>query len=305
MPDCGQFGVVCEYGHLRRFSGGRAPGGASRLQTTVTRDNEYVLGAHDEEVERLGLQHDLWRPYVEPLWKAAGVAAGETVLDVACGPGFAALDLAEIVGPTGRVVAVDRSERFLGVLKQEAARRGLRQVEAHLMDLNGPLGWPVSNVDVIWDRWGLAFVERPRETLASLKALLRPGGRLIFHEYEAYEMWQLTPKSARFDAFVASVIRAWRDAGGEPNIAGRMIGWLQDLGFTIEFARPVVEVLSIRDPLWQWPRAFVDTGLQRLVQLGAVTDEASRQTWEEFLAREAEPGTRMITPLVMQVIARR
>jgi hypothetical protein len=82
-----------------------------------------------------------------------------------------------------------------------------------------------------------------------------------------------------------------------------MVDWLLKLGFRIDGTRPLLDVVSIRDPLWQWLRAFVDSGLRRLVELGAMPDDAARQTWEEFLERETNPGTRMTTPLVVQVVA--
>src|SRR4051812_15986075 len=67
-------------------------------------DRDYVLGTHDEEVERLGLQHSVWRAKALDGWRRAGIGAGMTVLDVGAGPGFAATDLAEIVGAEGRVI---------------------------------------------------------------------------------------------------------------------------------------------------------------------------------------------------------
>lgn len=128
---------------------------------------------------------------------------------------------------------------------------------------------------------------------------------MVVHEYLAYELWHLLPRSTEFEAFVRGVIRAWREAGGEPNIAGSLLSWLQEPGFSIEVARPVVDVLSVADPLWQWPRAFVETGLDRLVQLGTLSPEAARATWKTFLAREADPATRMVTPPVLQIVARK
>ena len=98
-------------------------------------------------------------------------------------------------------------------------------------------------------------------------------------------------------------MRSWRDADGEPNIVGSMVEWLLGVGFRIDVTRPLLEVVSVRDPLWQWLRAFVDSGLRRLVELGALPDDAARQTWEEFLEREADPDTRMTTPLVLQLVA--
>ena len=67
-------------------------------------DRDYVLGTHDEELARLGLQHRVWRPVVLDCWQRAGITLGKRVLDVGAGPGYATVDLAEIVGPTGEVV---------------------------------------------------------------------------------------------------------------------------------------------------------------------------------------------------------
>ena len=87
---------------------------------------DYVLGTHDEEIERLGLQHRAWRQRALDAWRSARIGVGQSVLDVGCGPGYATLDLAELVGPSGRVVAVDKSERFLGALE---ARRRPRSID--------------------------------------------------------------------------------------------------------------------------------------------------------------------------------
>jgi SAM-dependent methyltransferase len=75
----------------------------------VGHDREYVLGTHDDEVSRLALQHRVWRPRALDAWRRAGFMVGQTLLDLGCGPGHAAADLAEIVGPSGRVVAIDQS----------------------------------------------------------------------------------------------------------------------------------------------------------------------------------------------------
>ena len=80
-------------------------------------DRDYVLGTHNEELARLGLQHRVWRPVVLDCWQRAGITVGKRVLDVGAGPGYAAVDLAEIVGPTGEVVALERSENFIRAMR--------------------------------------------------------------------------------------------------------------------------------------------------------------------------------------------
>ncbi|MBI3871900.1 MAG: methyltransferase domain-containing protein [candidate division Zixibacteria bacterium] len=91
-------------------------------------DKDYILGTHDEEIDRLALQHRVWRPRALDGWQRAGFTVGKTILDVGCGPGHAAIDLAEIVGPTGKVIAIDRSRRFLDFLESTCANRGLGNV---------------------------------------------------------------------------------------------------------------------------------------------------------------------------------
>ena len=156
-------------------------------------DADYVLGTHDEEVERLGLQHRVWRPVASDCWRRAGITIGSRVLDVGAGPGYATIDLAEIVGPTGEVLAVERSARFLEVAKRACAARGLSQVrfrEADVVeDEIGPL-----NFDFAWCRWVACFVSSPAKLIANIAAALRTGGMAMFHEYSHYETFQFLPR---------------------------------------------------------------------------------------------------------------
>ncbi|MFN8221352.1 MAG: methyltransferase domain-containing protein, partial [Fimbriimonadales bacterium] len=76
-------------------------------------ERDYVLGTHDVEIERLGLQHRVWRDEMLRGWQDAGIGPGSKVIDVGAGPGHATLDLASLVGPGGQVAAIERSTRFI------------------------------------------------------------------------------------------------------------------------------------------------------------------------------------------------
>ena len=45
-------------------------------------ERDYVLGTHDEEVERLALQNRVWRPRTLEAWRRAGFTVGQTLIDV-------------------------------------------------------------------------------------------------------------------------------------------------------------------------------------------------------------------------------
>src|SRR5881398_461051 len=133
----------------------------------LTMDRDYVLGTHTEELARLGLQHRVWRPVVLDCWQRAGITIGKRVIDVGAGPGYATVDLAEIVGPTGEVLAVERSARFLEVTKQACVARALSQVRFQPADLmEQPLD--ALNFDYAWCRWVASFVSSPEKLINNI-----------------------------------------------------------------------------------------------------------------------------------------
>ena len=270
----------------------------------TTSTDDYVLGTHDRELVRLGLQHRVWRPRALDAWARAGFTVGQTLLDVGCGPGYASLDLAEIAGASGRVVALDRSSRFLDALRSAAVRNGVANITARQVDLDAD-DLPVAGADGAWVRWVFAFLTRPRDLVARIGAALRPGGTLVVHEYFHYRTWSFARRSPIFDDFVDTVIRSWRASGGEPDIALPLTAWLEESGFRIVSLRPFIDVISPSDFLWQWPQTFVDVGVQRLVDLGEVSEERAETIRSDFATRAAAPHARMVTPAVLEIVARK
>jgi len=273
-------------------------------ESAMTTDRDYVLGTHDDEITRLGLQHDVWRPYASAAWQRAGFTRGQALLDLGCGPGWATADLAAIVGPQGRVIGVDRSTRFLAAARERVRSRGLANAEFHEVDLDEqPL--PATDLDGVWSRWVFAFVRRPRPLLERVAAALRPGGTIVLHEYVGYRGWRLSPPSAEFNAFVEHVVSSWQATGGEPDIGLDLPRWLAELGLEVRAVRPLVEICRPGDFFWQWPNAFVDVGLDRLVSLGRVSAAEADRIRAAYRASQSSPGAFQVTPTVIEVIATR
>jgi SAM-dependent methyltransferase len=267
-------------------------------------DRDYVLGTHDDEIERLGLQHRVWRSRALEAWARARIGAGASVIDFGAGPGFASVDLAEIVGPSGTVHALERSRRFLDVLETRTKARGLSQVRAHELDFATD-ALPVANADAAWVRWVFAFLPDPKAALKKLVDALKPGGVIVIHEYLVYEAWRLAPRAPLFERFIAEVIANWRGSGGEPNIGRDLPAWLAEFGLTLEVTRPHSDILGRDDIMWHWPTSFFETHIDRLVELGRFPAELGHDMRAEFARAAAAPGTRMVTPIVVEIIARK
>ena len=267
-------------------------------------EKDYVLGTHDEEIARLGLQHRVWRPTVLDCWQRAGIGRGNKVIDVGAGPGFATLDFAEIVGPTGEVLAAERSGRFLETAKKACAVRGYPNVRFRNMDLmHESLG--ATGFDAAWCRWVACFVSSPSTLMRRIADALRPGGLAIFHEYCNYSTFQFTPRRPALERFALEVMASWRAAGGEPNIGLDLPVLLPAAGFRVREVRHHIFAVTTRDEFWQWPASFIGINADRLRELGRVSVEWADEVRAAFQAAESDERTVFTTPLVLEVIAER
>ena len=270
----------------------------------MTEERNYLLGTNDAEVERLGLQHRVWRPRVLDVWRRAGITTGSTVIDAGAGPGWASLDLAEIVGPEGRVHALERSARFLETLSQAARTRGLGNIETHEVDLvDQPFA--IGGADAFWIRWVLAFVSDPALVLNKLAGALKPGGRAVIHEYLDYGTFAILPDNPAIEEFKRFVVDDWRASGGEPDIGRRLPALLPDAGLKIVSMRPIVDVVTARDFVWRWPATWGANYPRFLVETGKVDRAWADPITAAFDAAQANPNAVMITPMVLEVVAER
>ena len=112
----------------------------------------------------------------ERLVDLAQIRAGHRVLDVATGLGEPAFTAARRVGPNGSVVATDLSPAMLSLAREEAVRRGLRNVEFREMDAEAP-DLPAQSFDAALCRWTLMFLPHLIAALTRLRELLVPAGR--------------------------------------------------------------------------------------------------------------------------------
>jgi SAM-dependent methyltransferase len=123
----------------------------------------------------------LWQEPLGPARTAlaAGVAArgGERVLDVACGTGRLALDLAHAVGPGGNVVGVDLSAAMVDAARRRVAAHGIGNAVFERMDAEA-LALPDASFDVVVCALGLMYMPDPRQALREMARVLRTGGRI-------------------------------------------------------------------------------------------------------------------------------
>ncbi|MFT6074881.1 MAG: ubiquinone/menaquinone biosynthesis C-methylase UbiE [Yoonia sp.] len=116
---------------------------------------------------------------------------GMSVLDVGCGWGDMSLQIAEMIGPTGRVVGIDCVDVFLKEGRKDAAAKGLTNVAFSRGDAEVAL--PENEFDHVVARFGTMFFTNPVAALRRMRLALKPGGQMthiVWRRREDNPAWQ-------------------------------------------------------------------------------------------------------------------
>lgn len=141
---------------------------------------------------------------------------GQAVLDVGCGPGTITAELAELVGPTGRVVAVDTSAEVLESAARYAADRGLANVVFEIADVHG-LPYADGEFDVVHAHQVLQHVADPVGALREMRRVTAVGGVVAARDVD-YATMTWYPQVPELDRWLALYGRIARANGGEPDM---------------------------------------------------------------------------------------
>ena len=207
----------------------------------------YVLRGGRAGAERLRLLNRVKWPTTEALLGESGLRSGMSCLDVGCGGGDVTLKMAAIVGAEGNVVGVDRDEAILRLAGQEAERQGFsvtfRRLEAE--DLTERLAY-----DLVFARYLLSHLPRPRRAVGIMVRAVRPGGRVVIEDV-FFPGHVCYPSNAAFDRYL-ELYQAVASAkeGGDAAIGVRLLGLALEAGL-VEVRIGLV-VPTFRDGEGKW-----------------------------------------------------
>lgn len=262
---------------------------------------EYLLGTSDEELERLRFQHELWGPVTGAFLERAGLAAGQRVLDLGCGPGFLLEDLAAKVGPGGCLVGVDPSPRWEALLRErfgadprvELVRGSVEQLELE----------PAS-FDLIVCRWVFCFLPDPAGAVGRLARALAPGGVLAIQDYN-HEGISLFPASPGFEAAVRATRTWFAESGGDTWIGPKLPRHLRAAGLEVLPLNSTVLSGGPDSAVFRWADLFFGHFADLYRDQGRLGEEEHAAFRREWAERAGDPDAVFCSPILMDVAGRR
>jgi precorrin-6B methylase 2 len=180
--------------------------------------HSYAIAGGEDGKRRLDLLSDIMRETTLRLLEDAQLRGGDRVLDVGCGGGHVALDMAGIVGPEGRVLGIDFDPHVLELAREDARSAGVRTVEFETADAHHFEGGPFSFIHA---RFLLSHVSEPEQVFGRLMGMLAPGGRIAVEDIDMSGAFSF-PADAAQDRFQALYTEAVRRGGGDANLGRRL-----------------------------------------------------------------------------------
>ena len=195
-----------------------------------------------EEIERVT------HPVSEWMLQALDPQPGDTVLELAAGPGGTGFAAAALLGEDGSLISSDFSSEMVEVARRRAAELGLRNVKHRVLDAE-EIALGDDSVDGVLCRFGFMLMADPEAAAKEARRVLRPGGRL------ALAVWS----TAQRNPWIAIAGRVLAERGlappPEPGAPGmfvfaehdRLRGLVEGAGFTAECIDEVPVLMTYGD----------------------------------------------------------
>jgi ubiquinone/menaquinone biosynthesis C-methylase UbiE len=187
-----------------------------------SRGESYLLGGTGHEHERLIRQARIFNPFTERLFRNAGVARGQRVLDIGSGVGDVAMLVAELVGPMGEVVGVERDANTLTKARSRVAEAQLRNVSFVETDVSQVYEVNGIPFDVVVGRLILEFLPDPGAVLRSLSKLVRSGGVVVIQDCYWAPLLQLTARLPLWTKCASLIYQTFERSGTNMDMEHRL-----------------------------------------------------------------------------------
>ncbi|GIG59320.1 hypothetical protein Lfu02_36920 [Longispora fulva] len=262
----------------------------------------YALGHADEELARLEHQAAMLAPATGLILRQAGIAPGMRVLDLGTGTGDVARLVADLVGPTGAVVGLDRSPDAL------VAAERLSADVPNISFVEGDVAmWRDGEFDAVVGRLVLVHTTDPTAVLRHHAGALRPGGVAVAMEFDMTGARTVppTPVAAQARDWICGAIER---AGMDPGLGARLGAVFGGAGL----GEPTMVGVQGYHPAGDVNGPLVLAGVLRamlplVVATGTATaEQVDVGTVRERVERElAEAGAVFVPPTLVGAWARR
>lgn len=264
-----------------------------------TYSGNYPIERRAGEVERLHLQSAAFARNVEVMLDLIGVSEGWSCLDLGCGPGGITTLLSERVGPSGRVIGLDKDAEFLAHARSRApANVEFRRGDAYASDL------PRDSFDLVHMRFLASTAGAPERIIREALALCRPRGTVALQEPDT-DTLNCYPPHPAWTTLKDVLTQVFRGVGGDVHLAHRLYQLVRQAGLVDVHFRPVLIGVRSTDPMVDYLPATVESLRGTIARLGLISNDRLDSALAEARRHLRNPDTVVTLYTVAQVWGRK
>jgi SAM-dependent methyltransferase len=259
----------------------------------------YPIETRNGEIERLLLQADAIAADARIMLERIGVDAGWRCLDIGCGPRGITELMSERVGPSGRVVGLDKNETFLAYARAHApANAEYRQGDAY------DSGLPDGSFDLVHMRFVASTSGNPEGLLREAMRLARPGGFVVLQEPDV-GTYACYPSHPAWELLMAAMLGVFKAVGSDIYLAQRLYRMMRHAGLVDVNYRPFLFGLRSTDPFYDHLPCTVESLRGPVLKFGLLREEEIPVLVEQCRAHLRDPDTVVRSFMVAQVWGRK
>jgi|688.fasta_scaffold490282_1 ubiquinone/menaquinone biosynthesis C-methylase UbiE len=190
---------------------------------------QFIDDEADNEISRLEDQARVRWPQEVVALRNAGLKAGNSIVDIGCGPGVITGFLAEEVDESGLVLGIEKNERLVNVAKTRNAK--YNQVQIINSDACDLTEVKDNSFDFAYTRFVLQHLPDPSKLLTEAIRILKPGGKLIVMDVDD-SLFHITPYHEGMTQFLFEASKGQNIYGGDRYIGHKIPCMMFDAGFT-------------------------------------------------------------------------
>ena len=254
----------------------------SRVRWTATAQG---WGRRADQLRRATMPVSAW------MVDAVGPQPGDTLLELAAGPGDTGFLAAELIRPGGTLICSDFVPEMLNVAQERAQALGLDNVRFKQIDAETGIDVEAASIDGALCRWGYMLMADPVTALAQTRRVLKPGGRLALAAWTGPDenLWSALP--------VREMVARGLEERPDPDAPGQF-AWadqrviadrLEEAGF-VDFELAAVDFTVGYASLEDWWASTRDLSM-RFADATVRLNEATKAEIGAALAEAARPFT--------------
>jgi SAM-dependent methyltransferase len=254
----------------------------SRARWTATAKG---WGARADQTRRATMPVATW------MVDAIGPQPGDTLLELAAGPGDTGFLAAELIRPGGTLICSDFVPEMLNVAQERAKAQGLDNVRFKQIDAETGIDIEAASIDGVLCRWGYMLMADPVTALAQTRRVLKPGARLALAAWTAPDenLWSALP--------ARELISRGLEERPDPNAPGQF-AWapegvigerLEEAGF-VDYELAAIDFTVAYASVEDWWASTSDLSM-RFADATRGMDEATKAEIQAALAEAAAPFT--------------